>query len=87
MHVGIVQGNVPGRGIEALGRTRSVTNNHLTETINLMIKARLGQAPMPDFMLWPENSTDIDPTARPGHPADRRRPRPRSPAGRSWSAR
>lgn len=60
--VGIVQGNVPGRGIEAMGRARSVTNNHLAETIDLATKARLGQVPRPDFVLWPENSTDIDPT-------------------------
>jgi apolipoprotein N-acyltransferase len=60
--VGIVQGNVPGRGIEALGRARSVTNNHLAQTVELMTKARLGQVPAPDFLLWPENSTDIDPT-------------------------
>ena len=59
--VGIVQGNVPGRGIEALGRARSVTNNHLSETIDLMTRARLGEVPRPDFVLWPENSTDIDP--------------------------
>jgi len=64
-HVGIVQGNIPGRGIEAMGRARSVTNNHLSETIHLMTKVRLGQAPEPDFLLWPENSTDIDPTADP----------------------
>lgn len=31
VRVGVVQGNVPGRGIEALGRMRSVTNNHLSE--------------------------------------------------------
>ncbi len=60
--VGIVQGNVPGRGIEAMGRARSVTNNHLAETIDLATRARLGQVPRPDFILWPENSTDIDPT-------------------------
>ena len=65
VNVGIVQGNVPGRGIEALGRMRSVTNNHLSETVNLMTRVRLGQAPVPDFILWPENSTDIDPTADP----------------------
>ena len=65
LQVGIVQGNVPGKGIEALGRMRSVTNNHLSETINLMVKARLGQTPMPDFILWPENSTDIDPSIDP----------------------
>jgi apolipoprotein N-acyltransferase len=65
VHVGIVQGNIPGRGIEAMGRARSVTNNHLSETIHLMTKVRLGQEPEPDFLLWPENSTDIDPTADP----------------------
>ena len=62
VNVGIVQGNVPGRGIEALGRMRSVTNNHLSETVNLIVRSRLGEEAEPDFILWPENSTDIDPT-------------------------
>lgn len=65
VNVGIVQGNVPGRGIEAMGRARSVTNNHLAETVNLTVKARLGQVAQPDFILWPENSTDIDPLRDP----------------------
>jgi apolipoprotein N-acyltransferase len=65
VRVGIVQGNIPGRGIEAMGRARSVTNNHLSETIHLMTNVRLGQEPQPDFLLWPENSTDIDPTVDP----------------------
>ena len=65
VNVGIVQGNVPGRGIEALGRMRTVTNNHLSETINLTVRSSLGQVPKPDFILWPENSTDIDPTLDP----------------------
>jgi apolipoprotein N-acyltransferase len=65
VRVGIVQGNIPGRGIEAMGRARSVTNNHLSETIHLMTKVRLGQELQPDFLLWPENSTDIDPTMDP----------------------
>jgi apolipoprotein N-acyltransferase len=65
VHVGILQGNIPGRGIEAMGRARSVTNNHLSETIHLMTQVRLGQQPEPDFLLWPENSTDIDPTIDP----------------------
>src|SRR3712207_1614856 len=56
VNVGIVQGNVPGRGIEAMGRARSVTNNHLAETVDLATKARLGQVAQPDFLLWPENS-------------------------------
>ena len=59
--VGMVQGNVDGVGLEAFGRARSVTNNHMSETVALMAKARAGLVPMPDFVLWPENSTDIDP--------------------------
>ncbi len=61
LNVGVVQGNVPGLGIAALGRARSVTANHLSETVDLMTRARLGQVPTPDLILWPENSTDIDP--------------------------
>ena len=63
--VGVVQGNVPGRGIEALGRARTVTDNHLSESVALMAQARLGRTPAPDFLLWPENSTDIDPLRDP----------------------
>ena len=61
VNVGIVQGNVPGRGIEAMGRARSVTDNHLSQTVDLMTRSRVGLVPRPDFLLWPENSTDIDP--------------------------
>ena len=59
--VGMVQGNVDGVGLEAFGRARSVTNNHMSETVALMAEARAGLLPKPDFVLWPENSTDIDP--------------------------
>ncbi len=60
--VGVVQGNVDGvTGVEAMGRARSVTRNHLAETVTLMARARSGQYPAPDLVLWPENSTDIDP--------------------------
>jgi len=37
----------------------------LSETIDLMTKVRLGQELQPDFVLWPANSTDIDPTVDP----------------------
>lgn len=59
--VGMVQGDVGGSGYTYLGEARSVTRYHLAETISLMAKARAGQEPMPDFILWPENSTDLDP--------------------------
>ncbi len=61
--VGIVQGDVSGTaGPQALGYARSVTNNHLSETITLMARARTGMDPQPELVVWPENSTDIDPT-------------------------
>lgn len=63
--VGIVQGNVPGTGIDAMGRMRTVTANHVKETEALMAGVRSGRYPQPDFVLWPENSTDIDPTVDP----------------------
>ncbi|HLT60437.1 MAG TPA: apolipoprotein N-acyltransferase, partial [Microlunatus sp.] len=59
--VGVVQGNVPGRGMDAMGEARTVTSNHLSQTVELAARWRLGQVPEPDFLLWPENSTDIDP--------------------------
>lgn len=60
--IGLVQGNVDGvNPLEPFGRARSVTNNHLSETVTLMAKARAGVVPSPDFVVWPENSTDIDP--------------------------
>lgn len=61
--VGLVQGNVDGGGgPQAMGYARSVTNNHVAETVTLMARGRAGVDPKPDFVLWPENSTDVDPT-------------------------
>lgn len=61
--VGVVQGDVSGTaGSEAMGYARSVTDNHVSETVELMARTRAGLDPAPDFVLWPENSTDIDPT-------------------------
>jgi len=57
----VVQGNVPGSGITALGPIYTVENNHLAETIILAAKVRTNQVPQPDFVVWPENSTATDP--------------------------
>ncbi len=63
VNVGVVQGNVDGSaGPRSMGYARSVTNNHLGESITLLAKVRAGLAAPPDFLLWPENATDIDPT-------------------------
>ncbi|GAB3924278.1 apolipoprotein N-acyltransferase [Kribbella albertanoniae] len=57
----MVQGNVPGKGLEFLGRARTVTKNHLTATLDLEKRVQAGTEAKPDVVIWPENSTDIDP--------------------------
>ncbi|HEY0471732.1 MAG TPA: apolipoprotein N-acyltransferase [Kribbella sp.] len=57
----MVQGNVPGKGLEFLGRARTVTRNHLTATLDLQKQIEAGTQLKPDVVIWPENSTDIDP--------------------------
>lgn len=59
--VAIVQGSVPGKGLEFLGRERTVTRNHLQATAKLAADVDAGTLPAPAFVIWPENSTDIDP--------------------------
>ncbi|MET9273177.1 apolipoprotein N-acyltransferase [Kribbella sp. NPDC003557] len=57
----MVQGNVPGKGLEFLGRARTVTRNHLQATLDLQKRVEAGTEMKPDVVIWPENSTDIDP--------------------------
>jgi apolipoprotein N-acyltransferase len=55
--VAAVQGDVPGPGNDILYDHRGVTRNHVDATVQL---AADGGA-RPDFVLWPENSTAVDP--------------------------
>jgi apolipoprotein N-acyltransferase len=59
--VATVQGNVPGKGLEPLGEARTVTRNHLAATLQLQADVAAGKLAKPDVVIWPENSTDIDP--------------------------
>jgi apolipoprotein N-acyltransferase len=61
VRVAAVQGNVPGEGMDAFAERRAVLDNHVTETHALADRVRSGSTERPDFVLWPENSTDIDP--------------------------
>ena len=66
VNVGIVQGNVPGRGMYALGDEPAVVlKNHAAETEKLAQAVRAGKLPKPDIVVLPENSTDIDPYSDP----------------------
>ena len=59
--VAAVQGSVPGRGNDILADYRGVTENHTEATVALAQRVRLGEVSAPDFVLWPENATAVDP--------------------------
>jgi len=59
--VAAVQGDVPGNGDDILYDYRQVTQNHVDATVDLARQVDAGEAPRPDLVLWPENSTAVDP--------------------------
>jgi apolipoprotein N-acyltransferase len=59
--VALVQGDVPGEGNDLVGHFREVTSNQSTATIALAERVARGEVDQPDFVVWPENSTAIDP--------------------------
>ncbi|BBZ07585.1 apolipoprotein N-acyltransferase [Mycolicibacterium doricum] len=63
--VAAVQGNVPRLGLEFNAQRRAVLDNHVEETLRLAQDVRAGRARQPMFVVWPENSSDIDPLANP----------------------
>ncbi|WP_030741988.1 apolipoprotein N-acyltransferase [Streptomyces sp. NRRL S-31] len=61
--VALIQGNVPRAGLEFNAQRRAVLDYHARETHKLAADVRAGKAVKPDFVLWPENSSDLDPFA------------------------
>jgi len=59
--IAVVQGNVPGDGTNVLLDHRAVTRNHVEATLEFARRIDTGQAERPDFVIWPENSTAVDP--------------------------
>jgi apolipoprotein N-acyltransferase len=56
-----VQGNVPRLGLDFNAQRRAVLDNHVSETLRLAADVQAGRAPQPMVVIWPENSSDIDP--------------------------
>jgi apolipoprotein N-acyltransferase len=52
----MIQGNVPQMGLDFNSRAKAVFNNHLEVT-----QTELKKDSNVDFVLWPENSVDVDP--------------------------
>lgn len=59
--VAAVQGNVPRLGLDFNAQRRAVLDNHVSRTLELAREIQRGEAPAPDVVIWPENSSDIDP--------------------------
>ncbi len=58
--VALVQGGTPQVGMGAMDVRRAVLDNHVRQTMLLAQAIEAGDAPRPAFVLWPENSSDID---------------------------
>lgn len=63
--VAVVQGNVPRLGLDFNAQREQVLRNHVERTLELAARVNAGQAPRPAAVIWPENSSDIDPLADP----------------------
>ena len=59
--VAAIQGSVPRLGLDFNSQRRAVLDNHVRETAALADAVAAGRAPQPDIVIWPENSSDIDP--------------------------
>jgi apolipoprotein N-acyltransferase len=68
--VALVQGGTPQVGMGAMDVRRAVLDNHVRQTMDLAAAIARGDAEQPDFVLWPENSTDIDPFTDPSVAAE-----------------
>ncbi|MFN8196161.1 MAG: apolipoprotein N-acyltransferase [Nocardioidaceae bacterium] len=61
VRVAVVQGNIPGDGTDILLDGPQVTRNHRDATLDLAADVQAGRVPRPDLVVWPENSTTVDP--------------------------
>jgi apolipoprotein N-acyltransferase len=59
--IAAVQGNVPRLGLDFNAQRRAVLDNHVKETEQLAADVAAGKLAKPDLVIWPENSSDIDP--------------------------
>ena len=61
----VVQGNVPRLGLEFNAQRLAVLGNDVGETRHLADDVHAGRAPQPDFVVWPEDASEVDPLTNP----------------------
>ncbi|MGK5533350.1 apolipoprotein N-acyltransferase, partial [Streptomyces sp. URMC 129] len=59
--IAVVQGNVQQPGMDFLGRPMMILDNHVDATLELAEDIDAGRVERPDIVIWPENSSDLDP--------------------------
>jgi apolipoprotein N-acyltransferase len=59
--VALIQGNVPDIGLDFEDRPRQVLDNHVNETLKLAAQVKAGKVARPSLVVWPEDSSDVDP--------------------------
>jgi apolipoprotein N-acyltransferase len=60
--VAAIQGDVPrARNLPQLLNDSEVTQNHVAASLKLAAEVKAGRLPAPGLVIWPENSTDLDP--------------------------
>jgi apolipoprotein N-acyltransferase len=59
--VALIQGNVPDIGLDFEDRPRQVLDNHVNETLKLAAQVKAGTVARPSLVVWPEDSSDVDP--------------------------
>jgi apolipoprotein N-acyltransferase len=52
---------VPRAGLDFNAQRRAVLDNHVQQTLDLAADVAAGREAQPDVVIWPENSSDIDP--------------------------
>jgi apolipoprotein N-acyltransferase len=59
--IAVIQGGLPDLGLSFESRAQQVLDNHVRQTLKLAREVRVGTAPRPSLVLWPEDSSDVDP--------------------------
>jgi apolipoprotein N-acyltransferase len=59
--IAVVQGGLPDLALQFESRAEQVLDNHVRQTVRLAAEVRAGTVPRPDIVLWPEDSSDVDP--------------------------
>jgi apolipoprotein N-acyltransferase len=61
--IAVVQGGTPQMGMGAMDVRRQVLDNHVAQTLRLAADIAAGRVEQPQVVIWPENSSDLDPYA------------------------